>query len=1022
MSFRSLSIFMKCPVYPDACIPKQHKKITQKHAVWNRLCSGFLFVLVLSVAYGQNVTSPVTLTLVSDDGFLLREGWQFQPGDSLNGASPDLNDHHWPSIDPTRDIRELPPLQQAGIGWLRLHLHTGPDLPPIMIKMFQSVASEMYLDGRLLYRFGTVSANPDSVRAYNPVSAYMLPLLPASDHVLALRIAVQPGQLYNTKILHWDAAAVQCWLFPATAIPALKPVAVQAIYLTTFKLGVAFILFVLHLSLFLSYRTKRANFYAAGIYLLLIIALLASAANDFTHAIDLRILIYYGSFLSVWMPCLVILTFYTLFNFRKGWLCWLSIGSVGLVFIPLPAAYQWLSIPINYFLPVELIRLSLVAVQRGLPGARIVTASAFCNLGLWIFSSVLFALQIPGYGHEWLFHIFYLAGFLCFPLTLSLLLALEHGLVNRQLMVRLQEVETLSARNLAQQQERQQLFAQQNEQLEQQVAERTHELHQQADQLRELDGVKSRFVTNITHEFRTPLSLIIAPVAKLLQERRFDQGMLTLVHRNADQLLGLINQLLDLSKLEAKQMPISLKRGNISEFFGHLIALFQRAANQQRVQLTLTVDNVPERDYLFAAGKWEKILMNLLSNALKFTGADGQIALTLSPVWTVNEMAGIQLQITDTGIGMAPEKLPYIFDRFYQADTSETRVYEGSGIGLALVKELTELVGGTIDVESQLGVGTTFRLTLPVHSVTTDVGAHPVSWSGPVNRVAKDLSLPVASSATTASLAKQAISRILIVEDNDELRKFLTDELVGSYQVLQAVDGQDGWELTQSELPDIVITDLMIPRMDGFELTRCIKSHPSTDHIAVVMLTAKAAQPSRIEGLMQGADDYLSKPFSIDELHLRLHNLITRQQKLGDYYRHQFALPGVGGPSTRDSPASQPAPMPALSTDPFLIRIYAILEEHLDDPLISVDWLADQLAMNRKTLYRKVQSLIQLAPADLIRQYRLRKAAELLRAGHNVSETADRVGFNTPSHFTLVFRETYQQTPTEFINNCLKKA
>lgn len=200
----------------------------------------------------------------------------------------------------------------------------------------------------------------------------------------------------------------------------------------------------------------------------------------------------------------------------------------------------------------------------------------------------------------------------------------------------------------------------------------------------------------------------------------------------------------------------------------------------------------------------------------------------------------------------------------------------------------------------------------------------------------------------------------------------------------------------------------MMPRMDGYELTQLVKNHVDTDHIAVVMLTAKAAQQSRIDGLQQGADDYLSKPFSVAELHLRIHNLIARQQKLGEHYRQQFALPaGVDSPAQPITPVDSP--------DPFLNRVYDVLEKHLDDSSISVDWLADQLAMNRKTLYRKVHSLIQLPPADLIRQYRLRKAADLLRAGHTVAETADLVGFNTPSHFSIVFKEFYQKTPTEFM-------
>jgi signal transduction histidine kinase/DNA-binding response OmpR family regulator len=600
----------------------------------------------------------------------------------------------------------------------------------------------------------------------------------------------------------------------------------------------------------------------------------------------------------------------------------------------------------------------------------------------------------------------YLASFLCIPLTLSLRLALEHGYINRQLMVRLEEVETLSALNLAQQQEQQQLLAQQNEKLEQQVAERTYELRQQADQLRELDQVKSRFVTNITHEFRTPLSLIISPVEKLLQESRFDRSVLTLVHRNAWQLLRLINQLLDLSKLESKHMAVSLVQGSVTDFIHYNVELFRRAAEEKGLTLTAIVHTLPEQTYLFDADKWEKILTNLLSNALKFTPAGGQVTLTLTPVREAGDMAGVQIQLVDSGIGIAPDKLPHIFDRFYQADTSATRAYEGTGIGLALVHELIDLLKGTITVESQLAVGTTFCLTLPVASISTAIEAAPIDW-------------PVHETGTAAQLAslkpvpgkeQHSSPRLLIVEDNDELREFLVGELSPAFHILEAVDGEAGWELTQTELPDIVLTDVMMPRMDGHALTRLIKGHAETDHIAVVMLTAKTAQESRIDGLQQGADDYLSKPFSVNELHLRLHNLITRQQKLADHYRQEFALP-VGRSTTT-----------LLSQDPFLNRIYALLDGHLNDPAISVDWLADQLAMSRKTLYRKVHSLMHLAPADLMRQYRLRKAADLLGAGYSVAETAELVGFKTPSHFALVFSEFYQQTPTKFMASRVNNA
>ena len=958
---------------------------------------------------------PVSLTQVPAEGVRLSNGWRFQAGNIPNGASPQLDDHYWPAINPTLDIRQLPQLQQSGIGWLRLHLTTGPDLPPLMLYIFQSVASEIYLDGRLLYRFGRVSSHPDQVLAYSPAAAYNLPLRPAAHHLLAVRFACQPGLDFNKKYLHWSAPALEFRLYPAAVLPAIRPITLQGAYSDAFKVGIAFILLILHLSLILAYPAQRANRYAAGMYLLLSVTFLARAIDGLGHPTSLRSLLYYGSLLDVAVPAVALLTFYSLFNFRKGWLCWLAIGSIGFQFLPLPTGYQWLSVVVSYYMQFELVRLAIVAGRRRLLGARIVLMGVLVNLGLWVTSSAIGLLHVPYDGHEWLYNMLFVLSFLCFPLTLSLRLALEHGWVNRQLRVQLQEVESLSARNLVQQQERQQLLADQNAELERQVAGRTQELTQQTEQLRELDEVKSRFVANVTHEFRTPLSLIMAPVEKLIQEKRFDGPTLRLVHRNADQLLRLINQLLDLSKLENNFMAVSLTQGSPAEFIGQTVDGFRPSAGQKAITLTYAAADMPDHEQVFDADKWEKILTNLLANALKFTPSGGHVTLTATPVWAATRLTGVEFELVDSGIGIVARKLPHIFDRFYQADNSMTRTYTGTGIGLALVHELIGLLGGTISVASESGVGTTFRLTLPVQPVPTLAETPVVRWSAAELPLVAHETPNSSVSAGTPPAADHPVPRILIVEDNDELREFLVGELTQAYQIFQAADGEAGWKTAQTELPDVVLTDVMMPRMDGHELTRLLKTHPDTDHIAVVMLTAKTAQQSRIDGLQQGADDYLAKPFSIDELHLRLHNLITRQQKLGDHYRQQFAYPGT---PTADVPGYTPAAFPApdpVRPDPFLQRIYNLLDQHLDDPSISVEWLADELAMSRKTLYRKVHSLIQLPPADLIRQYRLRRAAELLYAGRNVTETADLVGFGSPSHFSIAFKEFYRKTPTAFM-------
>jgi signal transduction histidine kinase/ligand-binding sensor domain-containing protein/CheY-like chemotaxis protein len=532
----------------------------------------------------------------------------------------------------------------------------------------------------------------------------------------------------------------------------------------------------------------------------------------------------------------------------------------------------------------------------------------------------------------------------------------------------------------------------------------------EAEQLKAVDELKTRFFSNITHEFRTPLSLIISPVEKLLQEKTLEPATrqkLSLVRRNAHQLLQLINQLLDLSKLEAQSMPVALLRGQVAEYAEQLVESFREAAEQKNIQLFYTTSDLDE-ERLFDADKWGKILTNLLSNALKFTNPGGQIRVTMAPDETdsIKGKPNVRIVVADTGVGIAADHLTHIFDRFYQADDSRTREHEGTGIGLALVKELTDLMGGTIHVESKPAVGTTFTLCLPVQPVSDDSDAPtvtlPTNRPRPINEVFDDdVSQPIDN-----DLPDQEQSPVvLVVEDNPDLREFIVSELSSSYRVLSAANGEEGWLLAQAELPDVVISDLMMPRMDGYELTRLIKNHPATDHIAVILLTAKTAQLSRMEGLQQGADEYLTKPFNLEELSLRVRNLINRQEKLREEYsRHMSHL------------AQSDSPLLTEGVDnPFIRQIHELIDSHLLDSALSVDRLADDMAMSRKTLYRKIQSLTQLSPNELIRQRRIHKAAELLRAGKTPSETAYLTGFKTPSHFATVFKEYYQKTPSEFL-------
>lgn len=532
----------------------------------------------------------------------------------------------------------------------------------------------------------------------------------------------------------------------------------------------------------------------------------------------------------------------------------------------------------------------------------------------------------------------------------------------------------------------------------QKTIQAVHQLRETSE-LKALDEMKTRFFVNITHEFRTPLSLIVSPVDKLLEATDlpapYQQSLLT-VRRHAWQLLRLINQLLDINKLEARQMAVVNQIGDLSSFVGQIVELFRPSAAIKQLTLSYQTE-LSSGNYVFDAGKWEKILYNLLANAIKFTHT-GSITVNLTETPTA-----VQLTVCDTGIGIPASQLPHIFNRFYQVDHSLVRASEGTGIGLALVYELIARLGGDIRVESQpeggdYPAGTRFDVAIPVERTTPS--PETPSVTGPVMTVDVPPTLDGTVPVEDSELNRET-PLVLVVEDNAELRDFIVAELATAYRVRSAVDGYEGWALTREELPDVVISDLMMPRMDGYALLRQIKTDPATDHIAVVLLTANVEEDSRLKGFDSGADEYLTKPFHMGELRLRLRNLITRQNKLRQQYQKQLTQPG--GPAE-----------PSVAPDPFMRRLYELIDQRLDDSMLSVEWLAEQLAMSRKTLYLKVQSLTQLSPNELIRQYRLRKAIELLQTGHNASETAYLVGFESPSYFTKVFREFYQQTPTDY--------
>jgi signal transduction histidine kinase/CheY-like chemotaxis protein/ligand-binding sensor domain-containing protein/AraC-like DNA-binding protein len=545
----------------------------------------------------------------------------------------------------------------------------------------------------------------------------------------------------------------------------------------------------------------------------------------------------------------------------------------------------------------------------------------------------------------------------------------------------------------------------------------------ETNQLKELDDMKTRFFSNITHEFRTPLTLIMGPADQLKTEYPQDGRINALaggIIYNSRQLLTLVNRLMELAKLESGTSKLLLQRGNPASMTALVVKSFETDAASREIALSFVASTTPA-NCRFYADALERIVYNLVSNALKFTEPGGRVEVSVSA-----SGENLILAVTDTGIGIPEEDLPFIFDRFYQvtenARQTQSNRDTGTGIGLAMVKELIVQMGGKIEVQSRTEApsGTCFMLDLP-YTIDLDEGEVGAASAGRVR--------PDAANRDAASPAADAESadnkmRILLVEDSPELAEFITGILAGQYEVSHALNGALGLEQTLALMPDVIISDVMMPVMNGFEFCRRVKEDIRTNHIPVIMLTAKAAQEDLIEGLTQGANDYLAKPFHPTELLLRIRNLLDAQLKWRERLRLELTRPAPAlsrsrepGPRASDLAPSHPRPPDAGPPVPdiFLTSLYAQVDAHLDDADFGVDQLVDLLNMSRSSLHRKLKSLTGLSTTEVVRNFRLSKAAEFLRQGFNSSDAAYKSGFGSPAYFTKCFREVYGLTPTDFV-------
>ena len=521
------------------------------------------------------------------------------------------------------------------------------------------------------------------------------------------------------------------------------------------------------------------------------------------------------------------------------------------------------------------------------------------------------------------------------------------------------------------------------------------------ERIRELEQIKTSFFTNISHELRTPLTLIISPIEKYFLKNasipKEQVGRLQSIHQNAQKLLRLINQLLDLSKIEAgKQHPVIAKHDMISQLV-HILQGFESYAQQKQIKLKYEFP-VDSLWVYYDSDILEKCLSNLLSNAFKHTPEDGKIGVELELeqvfVGTESHVRQVTLRVLDTGRGISEAHLPHVFDRFYQIPDAVQVV--GTGVGLSLCKELIQLHRGDIQVKSKLGEGSAFILNFPV-----DLAAFDPAW---VQATATQ-KVSVEDLQAVHSI-QQEKPILLVVDDHAEMREFIGGIFDSRFQVIYADRGEDGLEKANTYLPDLVITDWMMPGMSGINLCRALRQNAKTNHIPIVILTSKSSQESQIEGMQSGADDFVSKPFNADILEIRVNTLMEAKERLRKNWQKQMI-------QQEFSEGKLP-----IFEDAFLLKATQLIIDHLSDPDFDVEDLEKGLDMSKMQLYRKLKNLTSLAGNEFIRSIRLQQAKVLLEAGNlNISEVAYQVGFNDPAYFTRAFKKQYGRTPKSFINH-----
>ncbi|MFK7772286.1 MAG: two-component regulator propeller domain-containing protein [Saprospiraceae bacterium] len=540
--------------------------------------------------------------------------------------------------------------------------------------------------------------------------------------------------------------------------------------------------------------------------------------------------------------------------------------------------------------------------------------------------------------------------------------------------------------------------------------------HLERERMQALGETRSQFFANISHEFKTPLTLIISPLKAMQKKlvKKENKNQVNVMLSNAERLLRLINQILDLSKLESGVTKLKTTKFDIVDFVENIANNFHPYSKEQFISFQLDLPEQPIPLY-FEKDKMEKILINLLSNAFKYTPEYGKIKLGVT-----QEEDQVIISIVDSGIGISKDQINQIFDRFYQAKNHTETKNSGTGIGLSLTKQLVTLHGGKIEVASKEGEGTQFKVKFPIgkshlspHQIESEYSPHIISEDTRIEL--KDFNISTSEPSEKIVQEDSDLPLILIIEDNPDLRSFTKTYLQTNYRIIEAENGQQGLELAKQHIPDLIITDLRMPIMNGFELCEQIRSHEMTCHILIIMLTVKSSEESKKRGYEYGANYYLTKPFNPNLLNIRIKNILDSRDK----YKTQLISQVKNIPSPQVVEPSSEDEKIVSKDEIFIEKIEGIILQNIEDSTFSIEDLCREIGISKSQLYRKMKGLFGQSANEFIRTIRLKKAAELMQSNQelSISEITYKVGFNDLQYFRRCFKKQYGKTPSDFIKN-----